>query len=388
MENEKYIGNTSNKKKPNKLIKTLAASLVLLLALAIAFFAYLCNKYDTNSPTNAMAQLIVKGNDTSRFPLEVSSNDIVDVKIKGKELYVLTQKLITAVNKKGVSVSSKQITYAKPAIYSNDNYAVVFDRLSDKYTVIDKNGSFTERQDKNGTQILNAVVTEDGNVLLSLGSTSCASVLHAIDKKGEDLFIWSCGDEYIVSFDMSGDMIYCAALGAYGGEIYTKLYVLDLHESEPLCEYTIHGTACIALKHLSSDKFSVLCDDGIYICRAKKDEVVKNKVSFSSKMLYYNIDDNGNIAIVFDDNDNLSQSLLSVFDSDAKIAYSVSVDSNILDLTNEGKEVYLLYDNGVKTITSSGKPGQDLTYNGKCIGISSSGKNVYCYGLGGVDKAR
>lgn len=387
MEKEKYVGNTVRTKRFSKVLRLLSAVLLLVLALCIAFFAYLNTKYDSNSLLDSLTQFMGIDNEEG-FPAKFSTNDILDVKFKGKELYVLTEKFITPVGKKGEIGTAQQIAYAKPAICANDNYAVVFDRLSDKYTVIDKKGSFTQYQDKNGTQILNANITSEGNVLLSLGSSSSASILHVTDKKGEDLLIWSCGDEYIVSFDMSGDRIYCAALGAYGTEIYTKLYVLDLGESEPVCEYTIHGTACIALKHLSSDKFSVLCDDGIYICSAQGDDVVKNKTVFSSKILFYDMDSSGNIAIVFENSENLSQNLLSVFDSDAKIAYSVSVDSNILDLALEGKEVYLLYDSGVKTVTSGGKPGQDMTYTGKCVGITTSGKNAYCYSLGGVDKAK
>lgn len=386
MEKEKYVGNTERGKRFGKIFRIVAAVLVLLLALSIAFFAYLNTRHDGDSVSDSFRELIGIEKKDSGFPFKLSTNDIVDLKAKGKELCVLSERFITVVDKKGEVVSSQQITYAKPAIYTKDNYAVVFDRFSNKYTVIDKKGTFNQLQDENGTQILNCIVTDNGNVILSLGSSTAASILHVMDKKGEDLLIWSCGDEYIVSFDMSGDRIYCAALGAYGGEIYTKLYVLDLNESEPVCEYTIPGTACIVLKHLSSDKFMVLCDDGIYICRAQGDETVKAKTAFNSKILFYDMDSHGNIAAVFDNNDNLSNNLLSVFDSDAKIAYSVSVDSNILDLAVEGKEVYLLYDNAVKAVSSGGKPGQDMTYDGKCVGITTSGKNIYCYSLGGVDK--
>ncbi|MBR2893978.1 MAG: hypothetical protein IKB94_09020, partial [Clostridia bacterium] len=125
---------------------------------------------------------------------------------------------------------------------------------------------------------------------------------------------------------MSGNTVYCAAIGAYGGEVYTKLYVLEIGEDEPVCEYTLHGSACIALRHISSDKFSVLCDDALYICKAKKDETVSKKVTFDSKILFYAVDSQNNTAIVFDDKETFSKDLLSVYDSDGDISYSVSVD--------------------------------------------------------------
>lgn len=386
-EKEKYVGNEVRNKAKIKKIKIFVATLVLVFAIALAGTAF-ADKFTHGGDISGALSAFVGKDEESGFPAKFSTNDIVDVKAKGDKLYVITKKFITCLNKDGTIDSSEQITYAKPALCANDDYAVVFDRLSNKYTFIDKNGNYKEMQDENGTQILNANIMNNGNLILSLGSSSSSSVLHVIDKKGEDVFIWSCGDEYVVSFDMSGNTIYCAALGAYGGEIYTKLYVLELGKEESVCEYTLHGSACIAIKHLSSDKFSVLCDDAIYICRAKKDEVVKAKVAFASKMLFYDIDSSGNIAAVFDDKEDLSKNTLSVYDSDAKMQYSVSVDENILDLCVQGKEVFLLYSDGVQTVTSSAKTGQKLSYTGKCTGIVAAGKKIYCYGLGGVDKAK
>lgn len=385
-ENEKYVGNGVRGKGKVKKIGIVAAALLLVFAVALAGFALADKFVGADNVSDSLSQLV--GEDkNSGFPAKFSTNDILDVKAKGNKLYVLTEKFITPLSEKGEIGASEQITYAKPAIYANDSYAIVFDRLSNKYTVIDKKGKYREVQDQSGSQILVATVTDDGKVLLSLGSNFSSSVLHVTDKKGEDILIWSCGDEYIVSFDMSGDRIYCAALGAYGGEIYTKLYVLEIGKEETVCEYTLHGSACLALKHISSDKFSVLCDDGIYVCRAKKEEPVKTKVAFSSKILFYDIDSDGNIAVVFDSNEALSKNLLNVYDSDAKILHSVSVDENMLDLAIEGKQTYLLYDDEISSVTPGGKMGQKLSFTGKCVGLLTSGKKIYCYGLGGVYKA-
>ncbi|MBQ7296087.1 MAG: hypothetical protein IJW86_07855 [Clostridia bacterium] len=389
-EKEKYVGNTVREENRRKKVRYSAVTLILLLVLVVVLIATgaVERMTDTENLSKEFAEFIGTEIEQAGFPVSFSTNDIKDVKAKGSELYVLTEKFITPINKKGEIGQAQQITYAEPAIKTNDNYAIVFDRLSNKYTVIDKKGNAQARQDENGSRIFDAVITEKGEVMLSLSSTSSSSILHIMDKKGEDLLIWSCANEYIVSFDMSGDRVYCAAIGAYGGEAYTKLYVLEIGQEEPVCEYTLHGSACIKLRHISSDKFSVLCDDALYICNAKKDETVSKKITFDSKMLFYAADSQGNTAVVFDDKENFAKDLLSVYSTDADVFYSISVDENIIDLSLEGKEVFLLYDDGIKTVTSGGKAGQQLSFTGKCKGVVTAGKKIYCYSLGGVEKAQ
>ncbi len=388
-EKEKYVGNTVREENRRKKVRFSAATLIIFAVLVVILIATgaVEKMADTENISKEFAEFVGIKTEKTGFPVSFSTNDIIDVSAKGSDLYVLTKKFITPVNKKGETGEVQQISYAEPAIKTRGDYAIVFDRLSNKYTLIDKKGNFQQRQDENGSQILDAAVTQKGELMLSLSSNSSSSVLHIVDKKGKDVLIWSCGEEYIVSFDMSGNMIYCAALGAFGGEIYTKLYALKLGQEEPVLEYTLHGSACIALRHISGDKFSVLCDDALYICKAKEEETVTKKVTFDAKMLFFSNDSQGNTAMIFEDTENFSKELLSVFDSDADIVYSVSVDENILDLSLEGKEVSLLYEDGIKTVTSGGKAGRQLYFTGKCTGVVTAGEKIYCYSLGGVEKA-
>ncbi len=388
-EKEKYVGNTVREERKRKSVRWSFVALLVLVALLIVLTATgTAEKITDNEDlSDGIAGIIGVETEKTGFPVNFSTNDIVDVKAKGNDLYVLTEKFVTPVSKKGVMGTSQQISYAKPAIHSAGDYAVVFDRLSNKYTFIDKKGLAQQRQDENGGQILGAAVTENGEVLLALSSNSSSSKLHIVDKKGEDVLIWSCGEEYIVSVDKSGDTVYCAALGAFGGEIYTKLYVLQLGEEEPVCEYTLHGDACISLRYISGNKFSVLCDNALYICKAKKEETVTKKITFDSKILFFSTQRDGNTALILEDTENFSKDTLSVFDSDGDIVYSVSVDENILDLSLMGGQALLLYENEVKTFSSGGKEKEVLSFTGKCTGVATAGKKIYCYSLGGVEKA-
>ena len=388
-EKEKFVGNTVREEKKRKNIRGTIVTVILLVALVVVLIAtgIVEKMTDKESLSEGLAEFAGVETEKQGFPVYFSTNDIVDVQTKGSTLYVLTEKFVTPVSKKGEMGASQQIAYAKPAIKAEGNYAVVFDRLSNKYTFIDKKGNAEQRQAENTSQILDAAVTDKGEVILALSSSTSSSKLHIVDEKGKDVFIWSCGEEYIVSFDKSGDTVYCATLGAYGGEIYTKLYVLNFNEQEPVCEYTIHGSACVSLRHISGDKFSVLCDNALYICKAKKDEPVAKKITFDAKMLFFSATADGNTGIVFEDKENFLKDTLSVFDSDGDIVYSISVDEDILDISLEGKEVVLLYDDAVRSFSSGGKENEVLSFTGKCNGVVTANKKIYCYSLGGVEKA-
>ncbi len=388
-EKEKYVGNTVRGEKRRKRIKSAAATLIIFVALFTVLIAVgAVNKTaDTENLSDGLKEFIGYEEKATSFPVSFSTNDIIDVKSDSHKLYVLTKKFVTPVSFKGEAGEPRQLSYAQGALDTENGYCIVFDRLSNKYTFIDKKGEAEERQDKNGNQILNARVTPKGEVMLSLSSNSASSILHITDKKGEDMLIWSCAEEYIVSFDMSGDTVYCGVLGAYGGEIYTKIYVLELGESESVGEYTIPSSALIEVNHISSKKFSVLTKDALYICDAKKEEVISEKIGFSSELIMYSTDLEGNTAVVLKSKENLTQNLISVFTPDGETLFSFSAEDNIKDISLSGKEVYLLYDGFVKKVTAGGKSAQELYFDGRCVGIVTAGKKIYCYSLGGVEKA-
>ncbi len=388
-EKEKYVGNTVRGEKRRKRIKSAAATLTILIVLFVVLIAVgaVNKRADTENLSEGLKEFIGYEEKATGFPVSFSTNDIIDVKSDSHRLYVLTEKFVTPVSFKGEAGEPLQLSYAQGALHAKEGYCIVFDRLSNKYTFIDKKGKAEERQDKNGNHILNARVTPEGEVMLSLSSNSASSILHITNKKGEDMLIWSCAEEYIVSFDMSGSTVYCGVLGAYGGEIYAKIYVLELGESEPVCEYTIPSSALIEVNHISSKKFSVLTKDALYICDAKKEEVVSEKISFSSELIMYDRDLEGNTAVVLKSKENLTQNLISVFSPDGEALSGFSAEDNIKDISLSGKEVSILYDGFVKRVAAGGKSAQELYFDGRCVGIVTVGKKIYCYSLGGVEKA-
>ena len=372
----RYVGNAVRKEKN---IKNLKRSLSLTLALLVIIIAALAGL--------KIAQKTAAGEETSKaqtgsFPVSFSTNDIRDVRVMDKTLVVLTKKFVTALNSSGKILWENPISFGDPAVTVSRNYTVVFDRLSNKYAIIDKNGKMTDRKSDISGQIFNIRVTDSGQVLLALKSDNSSSLVCLQDKKGENKLIWSCTQEYVTDLALSPDSktVFCSGIGASGGELYTKVYALTVkngHEKS----YTLPFASGI----------------NIYFFDSSKDEIALiNSHETKSKLIHWSMDSKGNIAVVTDSTGDISENTLTVYNSKAEEKYSLSLDDSVEDIFVSEDEALVLYSDSVLSV-KKGEVHRELFFENKAVGVikvvpsrsppPSAARQIYCYSLGGVEKA-
>lgn len=378
----KKVGNTVQKEKNARIFKrslSLALALVLIIVSALVGLRI--------AEKTSVDALSSEENKSGSYPVSFSTNDIKDVLSFGKDIVVLTKKFATVLDKGGNTVSETPIYYGDSAVFTSEDYILVFDRLSNKYSLIDKKGNVTERKADESSKIYNAVVTDNGSVLMSLKSDNSASLVSVTDKKGEDLFLWSCTQEYIIDLALSdnGRTLYCAGISALGGEMYTKVYAIDIKKGTEK-SYTLESQSVVDLNCLSSGKFNVLTTDGLYVFDSGKDEMLVSSVQLNSEILCRARDEKGNIAVVTHSAGDLSQDTLTVYSGSAQVKFSVSVPDGIQDICVNKDEAYLLYRNNIVEVRK-GKVTDTLTFENKAVGLCESAGRLYCYSLGGVEKA-
>ena len=377
----KKVGNTVRRENN---VKTFKRSLSLALALTLIIVSALAGlKIAEKTSVEALNS---EDKQSGSYPVSFSTNDIKDVTAFGNNIVVLTKKFATVLNKGGDIVSETPISYGDSAVYTNESYILVFDRLSNKYSLIDKKGNVTERKTGESSKIYNAVVTENGRVLMSLKSDNSASLVSVTDKNGKDIFLWSCTQEYIIDLALSknGRTLYCAGISAVGGEMYTKVYAIDMKKGTEK-SYTLQSQSVIDLNYISSDKFNVLTTEGLYVFDSGTDEMLLSSVQFTSEILYRAEDEKGNIAVVTHSASDLSQDILTVYSESAKEIFSVSVQDGIQDICVNKDEVYLLYPGSIVEVRK-GKVTDNLTFENKAVGLCESSGKLYFYSLGGVEK--
>ena len=378
----RYVGNAAPKGKENKSFKrylSLILALVLIIVSAVA---------GLNIARKTASDAYEGQKQGNGFPVSFSTNDIRDVRAMGKTIVVLTKKFVTGLDKSGDIVWEHSIAYGDPAVFTSESYTVVFDRLSNKYALIDKYGVVSERKADISTQIFNAKVTDDGKVLLSLKSDSSSSLVCLKDKKGEDKLIWSCTQEYVTDLALSSDgkTLFCGSVGASGGEMYTKVYALTVKNGAEK-SYTIPSSSCVGINAISSSKFNLITAEGLYVFDSSKEEMLISTSLFTSKLIYLSSDSDGNIAAVTDSTGNLSHSILTVYTNKAEEEYSLSLENGIEDIFANKDEAVVLYGDYIISV-KNGEIHRKLFFENKAAGVIKVSNQVYCHSLGGVEKAR
>ena len=379
-DNIRYVGNAVRKPKRKITFKSSLSLTLVLLLIIIAALAGLRIAEKTAPGADETQQ-------TDGYPVSFSGNDVRDVQVMGKNIVVLTKKFVTAIDKSGDTVWQHSVAYGDPAVFVGDKYTLAFDRYSNKYALISADGKLTEGKADRTTQIFSARVTDKGEVLMSLKSGSSASLVSVIDKKGNEKFVWSCNNEYIVDMGLSSDgkTLYCAGISASGGDMYTKVYAVDMKNGDEK-SYTIPSSSCISVNSISSDKFNVITTKGIYVFDCSKDEIMTHNINFATKLMYCSVSSSGSIAAITDSALNLSENVLTVWTADGKEKYSMAIQNSVEDIFAYEDEACVLYSDSVICV-KKGEIDRRLVFDNKAMGVVRIGSKVYCYSLGGVEKA-
>ena len=76
-----------------------------------------------------------------------------------------------------------------------------------------------------------------------------------------------------------------------------------------------------------------------------------------------------------------------MYSGEGKVEYSLSLQDGIQDICIEKDKAYLLYNDCVVAVKNS-KVTDKLTFENKAVGICKTKGQLYCYSLGGVEKAK
>ncbi len=361
----------------NEKSKTLLIAAVVLVVGLVAIF-FLTNGFNIDSVYSQQE------NSTS-FPISFTSNDIIDVKSIDSRLFVLSKKLVTCVDSKGTTKFDIKFNFSDPAIFVGRKYGIVYDRMSDKYLVFSKKELIREAVVPGESSIYSAIINDSGEVLVSTKSNDSSSNLYLINKDGKKELGWSCAEEYIISLDFNSKSILCGAIGSYNGEIYTKTYVIDKKTQQVKREYTLSDSLLLDVT-LNGSKAIVTCQNKRLVYDIDK-EIEGDIVNFSSAVKHFAEDTNGNIALLSNISENSGDYSLSVFNKNNELVYSQGLDFSVADVICEQQGVYILTDNRVVQIAKDGTSKGDLTFEKSNFGIVKANRNIYCYNLGGVEKA-
>ena len=98
------------------------------------------------------------------------------------------------------------------------------------------------------------------------------------------------------------------------------------------------------------------------------------------------MDSKGNIVVVTDSTGDISENTLTVYNSKAEEKYSLSLDDSVEDIFVSEDEALVLYSDSVLSV-KKGEVHRELFFENKAVGVIKAARQIYCYSLGGVEKA-
>lgn len=375
VDNKKTVSANKKSGKKNKIYIA-----IILVLIAVSFSIVFLSGIDYE-------EIYDKQESAASYPVNFTSNDIIDVKSIGSDIFVLTKKLLICLNSRGETEYTLNFTFSDPAINVSNKYGIVFDRMSEKYLVFSRKELVREGSVTAGNYIFTANVNDKAEVLVTTKSNTSASEIILFNSKGKETFAWSCAEEYIISTDMKNDKILCGCIGSFNGDLFTKIYLLDADKKQSIREYTISDSLLTDVSLIGNDAI-ITCQDKRVIYDTTKKDSAADTVSFSSTAVFFAEDFNCNMAIISNASYSTGEYCLTLYNNNNEIEYSVELDSVIKDVICNDKAVYILGNDSVVQIAKNGTQKTDLIFEENNFGIVKANGSIYCYNMGGVEKAK
>lgn len=367
----------SKTKKHGGIKKAVIIVLALILAFAVVFV--IASFFGTMPFSGVFARIgaYFSGDDGSAFPIEVDSANTLAIDSCPGGFYILSDTDIKIYDQTGSLRLTEQYTYTSPAICAGEYGTVVYDRDGTGYMII-KKYKLVFQGDSGGGNILTVTVGKNGNRAFSVRSSDATSVLKVTDSKANDLFIFNCAYEHIISIALSDDGKYIAAasIGAEDGDIMSTVYVFSYDYKEALYTHIFEGETVINVRFLSNSLLNIFTDGGIYTVK-KLDELTEVKTFYSSELGYFSNADNGISVLASTKYGSSNLCELFVTDKKGKELFTKDVEKSVSDVYTNGKYVFLLADNNVLVYNLNGECINEIELSADTEKIFANNRYVY-----------
>lgn len=331
------------KVKLNKKNIIILAGVIAVIFVAGGVFSFLTSDYhNAYSDSEGSTENLFYSSASDDEGLSFTGNDIITVEAFASRMFVLTEKLLAAVDTNGEIKYSKVHNYLNPAIKVSGKYGIIFNRNSHEYMIFTERGIIYEGKSIDENDIIAADINNQGDIALATKSDTSASRVSLISKKGECRYIWACGEEYAVALDLHSNSkkIAVGALGAKNGEIMSKTYLLDIYKEKAQCEFTYEGDGITEINFLGKNIVSVFSSERvIYDIKAAKGAPQKSEYVNEAVSTY--TDDSGNTAVISNSISGFDRTSLEVLDSKNRVKYTLNLDGKPEAVVLKGRTAYV-----------------------------------------------
>lgn len=318
------------------------------------------------------------------YPYRMNGIEIGDAGVTNSDLILVYDDTVKVLDSTAKEISNIPHTYDHPIMSCNSGRALIYDIGAKHFRVQSKTRTLYEKE--LDYIILTGAMGKDGTVAIASRTSDAQSMLTVYDSNEEEIFVWKCAKENIISCDVSdnGKLYAVSVLGVDNGSVYSKVYIFNKRDTEPKATFEYKDSAVSSVQFLSNETLFVF---GNNICQVIKGEKVKENIDVSVNTPYkLYISDNNTAVVVLSKYSSTTQKIIKVYNKSGSELFTQEIDGLIKSVSTDGKYTAVLTDENVQIYNTKGKLTGSAVVNTDAEKVMVSGRNTYVYSADKIEQ--
>ncbi|MBR5201930.1 MAG: hypothetical protein IKW45_01580 [Clostridia bacterium] len=318
------------------------------------------------------------------YPYNMNGIEISNAGITNSELVLVQDDTVKVLDSTAKELSNITHKYDHPVMNSNSGRILLYDEGGTEFRVQSKTRILYEKELKN--IIFTGAMGKNGSVAIASSASGAESMLTVYDDKEDEIFVWKCAKEHIVSCDVSdnGKLFAVSVMNVDNGSVYSKVYIFDKNKTEPKASFEYKDSAISSVQFLSNETLFVL---GNNVCEIIKGDEVKEKIDVSvntPSRLY--ISDNNTAVLVLSKYSSTTKKIIKVYNKSGKELFTQEIDGLVKSVSTDGRYIAVLTDDNVQIYNTKGEMVGSADVNTDAEEVIVSSRNTYVYSLDKIQK--
>ena len=321
------------------------ATAVIICAFLILQVLFPAGIIDTVSKATALLG-------TGSYPIDLISNETVNVMSCGSYYYILSNTHIDAVSNSGKHLFSYNHGYEKPVLKVSDWGALVFEQGGTEVLLF--NAKKLKSTVKTEKPILTGTVSDSGRYAIATLSDKYASSVSVYSKNGDVIYEWYSAKDTVnnVLLSSNGKKLAVSTFDSSGGQYSSAVSVLNFESATPLHTEKFENTLVYTLDGSFRSRFAVVTDNAIKLIKWRSFKSSEYKSDYSTAFFRTG---KGGCVTVFNRESDKTDSKIIVFSSYGKKKAEFNYKGVVSDIAVSGNHIYCMSDTEIFLLDTEGK---------------------------------
>lgn len=358
---------------------------VVILAVAAALFlsARLMGNVAVSNITDGIRQVKTVFAKGGGYPYSLDTFNFKKADAIGSGVITVNNDSTVVLNSSADELFNMQIKPGSRVITQNGR-ALIYGTASNEVILqsrTEKLGSITEE-----SSVVVAALADNGSFATSHASEKHQSILRVYNSRFKNVFQWNCSQERVadIALSQNGRNIAVAAVGAENAEIYTRIIIFNIGDTEPKADVKFSGTMFFDVVYTASGKI-IAAGDNKTVVLNKKGETVDETVYAEDSILAVCSDDSGNTVVCYEEFGG-AKTGIARYSRSGKKTCSVVVDGIPDCVAAEGGRIAVASGNEIVVYSQNGKEVKRIETENAVESVFIASGTVYAVGGGAIYK--